>query len=111
MTTTWVEAKSADGPALAAWLRQRGIDGDAVRRWAKGERAGFHSIDLLLVRNGLHPSVLPDDVWLAEAAVKRHREFCKRGHRMAGANLYVDPKGRHVCRACERSRRGKRVRS
>lgn len=28
--------------------------------------------------------------------------MCVRGHVVAGDNLYVDPKGRHVCRECGR---------
>jgi hypothetical protein len=27
---------------------------------------------------------------------------CRRGHPLAGANLYVDPKGRRVCKQCRR---------
>jgi hypothetical protein len=27
-------------------------------------------------------------------------EFCRRGHRLKGENLYVSPKGRRNCRAC-----------
>jgi len=29
---------------------------------------------------------------------------CLRGHELAGANLYVDPRGRRHCRACRRER-------
>ncbi len=36
----------------------------------------------------------------AAAVARRSRKKCKRGHELAGENLYVKPNGNRVCRAC-----------
>lgn len=33
-----------------------------------------------------------------------HYTHCKRGHELAGENLYIDPKGARNCRTCARAR-------
>jgi hypothetical protein len=86
----WSNARSADGPRVAAWLRQRLRDPhrmsivdesvDAltntarrVRAWEKGENPSVWTLDEHLMRLGVHLSELPDEVWRASAA-KDHRE-------------------------------------
>lgn len=77
--TDWTEAESADGPKLAAWLRQAdrlpstgGCEGEigslfnAVSRWERGERASLCSVDHWLTMLGLHISQVPDEVWSLE---------------------------------------------
>lgn len=75
--TDWTTARYADGPTLAGFLdrllerraEDPGMYGDTVTRtlyaWRRGERrrAHFSTVDGLLVRLGLHPSELPQEVW------------------------------------------------
>jgi hypothetical protein len=35
------------------------------------------------------------------------KEICVRGHRMEGQNVYVSPKGKRNCRACQKERERK----
>jgi hypothetical protein len=36
------------------------------------------------------------------AAKKRAQTECKRGHLLSGANLYVQPDGKRVCKECRK---------
>lgn len=110
MTVTWETARSADGPAIAAWLHERGVGTSTiVDRWERGERADFFALDGLLIQLGLHPIDVPAELWRAEPGVGKlrptgrpPRSVCKRGHPLSGPNLYVDPAGERRCRACKR---------
>jgi hypothetical protein len=71
----WTEAKSANGPALAAVIDQelkaKGMTaagrGEAFARrmydWRRGAAAGYFSADTYLHSVGLHPSEVPEHVW------------------------------------------------
>lgn len=39
----------------------------------------------------------------APSAVNAHKSECRRGHALAGANLYVNPRGERQCRECQRA--------
>ena len=39
------------------------------------------------------------------AAIQARQTYCKRGHPLSGANLYMEPGGRRRCRACIRMHR------
>lgn len=38
------------------------------------------------------------------STTRRLKVKCREGHRLAGANLYVKPSGKRVCRACHARR-------
>lgn len=74
---TWVNAKSADGPKVAAWFMRefpellaenegRGALARRVRDWRKGAHAEFYTIDRYVTKLGLHVSCVPEDVWRLE---------------------------------------------
>jgi hypothetical protein len=77
-------ATHADGPALAAWSEARHPEAthpgspmaDALRRWRRGERVGFYTVDRWLCGLGHHVSELPDAVWLS---IERTRRPVVRG--------------------------------
>jgi len=47
------------------------------------------------------------DSWLG--AINRQKTECKRGHPLAGDNLYTDPAGHRYCRTCKRDADRKRL--
>jgi len=68
----YVTARYADGPRLADFLIPRvppGAKWENVKRQLRAMRderrcVRFTTVDKLAIRLGLHPSLLPDSVWL-----------------------------------------------
>lgn len=56
-----------------------------------------------VMHNGWRRCVACERTRNQRPSVKRGKgpwTHCRRGHELAGANLYVDPSGKHRCRAC-----------
>jgi hypothetical protein len=76
---SWLEAESASGPELAKYLDRVLADRDqtahmygpafarAMYAWRVEKRnSSFFYVDGLLLRLGIHPSEVPDEVWRRE---------------------------------------------
>ena len=72
---TWETARAANGPAVVAYLESADLltayaEETFERRlkgWRAGKQARFLALDELLTVCGVHPSVLPVEVWEAPA--------------------------------------------
>lgn len=68
---SYEDAEWADGPKLVQWIDKsdadlqmlHGTQQRMIQRWRAGAQASFYSIDDVMVRLGLHPSMLPEDIW------------------------------------------------
>lgn len=74
----WQHANYADGPSVVRWLEKRrnlcGLgeaDRKLIARWRRGSRASFVAVDRLLIGFYLHPSQLPDTVWIKQPSQVR----------------------------------------
>lgn len=73
-SSTYEDANAADGRLIVEWLDHHGLlenlrcRGDAVdrriRAWRAGEVPSFYAVDKTLAGFDVHPSELPDEVWL-----------------------------------------------
>jgi hypothetical protein len=65
MSLTWTNATYANGPKVVAWLERWKVPTPShpCREWREGGQATVAAVDRIVTRNGLHLSVLPDEVW------------------------------------------------
>jgi len=92
---TFHNAQGADGPRLVRWLVEASGFADSLtesekRRvydWRRGAVAGFYVVDKMLTRRGIHPSELPEDLWLGSARRPKCCEEC------GGKIPFVSPSG------------------
>lgn len=73
-----------------------------------------HQDDVRFVLRGIRPWLGKRRGDKADGAMERMKKLrkpghCKRGHRMAGKNLYVGPQGERQCRACVKVREQERT--
>jgi hypothetical protein len=70
--SSWLDACSVDGPGLADFIEARTPkhvppnEARYLRYWRTGTRPSYFEADRVLIRLGLHPSEVPDRLWLDE---------------------------------------------
>lgn len=92
---TWANADFADGPKLAAWLKEHRLPIDSkneadrrrnrdlsaffrrLNRWEHGENPSIWTVDRFLTMLGFHLNDAPDDVWLRNVARVEALELLK----------------------------------
>ena len=128
MDLDWLRDRCLVDPSTGCWLWTRSLKGNGYAQVSYRNRRsvaahtlsyrfrygvvpdGYELDHLCRVRHCINPdhlepvthleNMLRGDAGKKAAAENLAKMHCKRGHPYSGANLYINPKGARVCRAC-----------